>query len=168
MIERLSDTQLVEACLEGDAQAWAELVERYQRLVYSIAMRCGLPQEDADDVFQRVFTILLAKLKTCRNRQRLAPWLTTIARREAWRVAHDRRAPQHEEGAEALEVRPAMEPPPDALLEQLEEQDLIRQAVEQLDERCRLLLGDKRVVFQPGKDLAGLAAQLLIIIGQLR
>jgi RNA polymerase sigma factor (sigma-70 family) len=140
MVEQRSDAQLVEACLAGDSRAWAELVQRYQRLVYTIAMRCGLPAEDAEDVFQRVFTILLTKLATCRNRERLGPWLTTITRREAWRVSQERQTARAEDGAEALEVRPTVEPPPDALLEQVEAQDLILRAMEQLGERCRLLL----------------------------
>ncbi len=140
MFEQRSDTELVQACLAGDANAWRELVQRYQRLVYSISMRCGLAPEDADDVFQRVFTILLTRLETCRNRERLGPWLTTIARREAWRVFQERQSGRPGEDADALEDRPAIEPPPDALLEQIEAQDLILRAMDQLGERCRMLL----------------------------
>ena len=44
------------AGLPGDAAAWEELVRRYGKLVYSIAVRSGLSREDSDDVFQIVFT----------------------------------------------------------------------------------------------------------------
>ncbi len=38
-----SDPALVQACIDGDEGAWYELVERYSRLVYSIALRNGFP-----------------------------------------------------------------------------------------------------------------------------
>ena len=38
----LSDAELVRHCREGDAEAWNELVERYSRYVYAIAVQ-GLP-----------------------------------------------------------------------------------------------------------------------------
>ncbi len=140
MTDRRTDPQLIDACLAGDAQAWAQLVERYQRLVYSVALRLGLSAEDADDVFQAVFLILLDKLDTCRNRERLGAWLTTIARREAWRVARKRISQGDGQGDGLLESRPDGDPPPDALFEQLEEQTLLRQALGRLGGRCRNLL----------------------------
>jgi RNA polymerase sigma factor (sigma-70 family) len=136
-----TDTQLVSACLAGDADAWAELVIRYQRLVYAVAMRHGLSREEAEDVFQLVFTILLDKLDTCRDQERLGAWLTTITRREAWRVAQQRSpglAKREED--DVLEGLAGAEPPPDAAIERLEEQNLVRQALDRLDARCRRLL----------------------------
>lgn len=139
MVDNRSDNKLIENCLAGDAQAWAELVERYQRLVYSVAMRCGLSEQDADDTFQAVFVILLNKLETCRDRDYLGHWLTTITRREAWRVLRQRGA--RTDTSEALpEDHPAAQPPPSEALELLEEQALIRQAMDQLGDRCRRLL----------------------------
>lgn len=135
-----TDPELVAACLQGDEEAWAELVERYQRLVYSIAMRHGLAPEEADDVLQGVFIILLDKLDTCRDRERLSAWLTTITRREAWRVASERKrmvGPAVEDITYRLEDNG---PPPEAVIEQIERQDTIRQALDRLGGRCRRLL----------------------------
>nr|MBA2777138.1 sigma-70 family RNA polymerase sigma factor [Chloroflexia bacterium] len=42
-----TDTGMLAACLEGDQQAWDLLVERYTRLVYSIALKSGLGEQDA-------------------------------------------------------------------------------------------------------------------------
>ena len=51
-----SDAQLVARCREGDDDAWRELVERFSRYVYAIAVQAfRLPQSDAEDVFQEVF-----------------------------------------------------------------------------------------------------------------
>ena len=57
-----SDAELVRACVEGDQHAWEQLVQRYQRLVYSIPRRAGLDEEASADVFQRVFTSLVEHL----------------------------------------------------------------------------------------------------------
>ena len=59
---RKDDTQLVQACLNGAADAWNELVDRYARLVYSIPRRYRLCEADSDDVFQAVFTQLFQQL----------------------------------------------------------------------------------------------------------
>ena len=140
MADQRTDSELINACLAGDSEAWAELVERYQRLVYSVAMRSGLSPEDADDTFQAVFMILLNKLETCRHQDRLGAWLTTITRREAWRVARQRGARVYAPGDDVLENLTPPEPPPDSVIEQIEEQHLIRQAMGRLGERCRRLL----------------------------
>ena len=45
-----SDAQLVARCREGDDDAWRELVERFSRYVYAIAVQAfRLPQADAED-----------------------------------------------------------------------------------------------------------------------
>lgn len=140
MSDYRTDPELIAACLQGDGQAWAELVARYQRLVYSIALRQGLAEEEADDVFQTVFMILLGKLDTCRNQERLGAWLTTITRREVWRVTRQREHALKVDDDTILDNLSAAEPPPEAVVEHVEEQNLIRQALARLDGRCRRLL----------------------------
>jgi len=147
MVDQRTDAQLVDACLAGDEEAWTQLVARYQRLVYSVALRCGLTPAEADDVFQTVFTILIDKLETCRNRERLGAWLTTITRREAWRVARVRVAQPDADASDLLEMRPAHEPPPDVLFQRMEDQNLVRQGLERLGGRCQELL--QRLFYTP-------------------
>ena len=51
-----TDAQLVARCRDGDDDAWRELVERFSRYVYAIAVQAfRLPEADAEDVFQEVF-----------------------------------------------------------------------------------------------------------------
>src|SRR5690348_1021902 len=57
-----SDEALVGACRRGSAMAWETLVTRYQRLIYAIPRRAGLDEDQAAEVLQRVFTILIEKL----------------------------------------------------------------------------------------------------------
>ena len=82
----LSDAQLLALCRAGDGPAWSELVDRYQRLVFSVALRDGLDVKDAADVTHTTFVALLDSIAELRSDERLAAWLMTVARRTAWRV----------------------------------------------------------------------------------
>jgi RNA polymerase sigma factor (sigma-70 family) len=130
------DADLVRRCLAGDEGAWAELVGRYERLVYSIALRCGLGRDDADDVFQVVFTTLFRRLAGLRDQERLSSWLITTAYRESWRVARGR-GRAAEELDEAL---PDDSTPPADLVADADRDQRVREALARLDARCRELL----------------------------
>jgi RNA polymerase sigma factor (sigma-70 family) len=77
-----TDAQLVSRCRDGDPDAWNEFVERFSRYVYAI---CGrgfrLPQQDAEDVFQEVFSRAFERLAELRNDEAVRPWLAQLTRR---------------------------------------------------------------------------------------
>ncbi len=83
----LSDQELLAGCRGGDSAAWATLVARYERLVFSTALRQGLGREDAADVTQIAFIALLDGMDAMRDHERLPYWLMTVARRQAWRLS---------------------------------------------------------------------------------
>jgi RNA polymerase sigma factor (sigma-70 family) len=85
-----TDDELIAACRRGDAEAWGEIVRRYERLVLAIARGYGLDTHAAADVAQTSFTILVQSLDRLRPETRLAPWLATVARRQTWRAVHGR------------------------------------------------------------------------------
>jgi RNA polymerase sigma factor (sigma-70 family) len=143
-----TDTTLIERCRQGDGQAWELLVERYQRLVYSIPRRAGLDNEQVADVFQQVFVALFENIHRLENPDRLAAWLATTARRESWRISRQQRTTnavtlpgaRDEQDTSPLDMVPDTALLPDEQLEQLEQQHIIRQKVMTLDDRCRTLL----------------------------
>ena len=79
-----SDTALLEGCRRGEQNTWAEVVRKYERLVYSVPLRLGLSREEASDIFQTTFTYLLQSLDAIRDGERLGGWLATVARRQSW------------------------------------------------------------------------------------
>jgi RNA polymerase sigma factor (sigma-70 family) len=81
-----SSTALLVRCRNGDSAAWEELVGRYERLVYGVAVREGLTAEDAADVTQTVFEALISSMDKIRQLDSLAAWLVSVARRHSWRV----------------------------------------------------------------------------------
>lgn len=139
-----SDTALIEACRAGDQEAWEHLIRRYQRLIYSIPLRAGLDQDSAAEVFQHVFAMLHEKLDSLAQPERLRSWLVTTARRESWALQRRQQRtvsfarPDPDDPSETDLPDPGLLP--DEVLERMERQHLVRQALAGLDERCRILL----------------------------
>lgn len=141
--ESLPDADLISACREGDAGAWDALVTRYERLVYTIPFRYGLPQSEADDVFQSVWMALLQSLPTLKEPDRVSAWLVTTARRACW---DRRRGAEHER---THSVDPAALPErdpwfdsasPEEIVSRYDDHRTLQGALRQLGERCRRLL----------------------------
>jgi len=137
-----SDAQLIAACQNGEAWAWDALVERYKRLVFSVALRAGLVQEDAADVFQTVFTILLDNLNRLRDPQGLAAWLITTTKRTSWNVMRKRqREVVSRENMEQQVTDAGFGKGSESWDEERwADQVLVREALELLGERCKRLL----------------------------
>jgi RNA polymerase sigma factor (sigma-70 family) len=75
----------------GDQLAWRELVDRFARLVWSVARSHRLDHADAADVCQTTWLRLAEHLHSLRDPSRLPGWLATTARRESLRVIAGRR-----------------------------------------------------------------------------
>lgn len=115
-----NDAELVRACRLGEQDAWNELVERYSRYVYAIAVRgFRMSEEDAEDVFQDVFTRIYTRLDSLRDDSALRPWIAQLTRRRCLDAIAARRDVPAEELAEegssdlseieeAFEVREAL------------------------------------------------------------
>src|SRR5215210_4778511 len=77
-----SDAELVRRCRAGDQDAWRELVERFSRYVYAIAVQVyRMPEPDAEDVFQEVFTRVYERLGQLRDDGAVRPWIAQLTRR---------------------------------------------------------------------------------------
>ena len=77
-----TDAQLVSRCRGGDEAAWNELVERFSRYVYAIAVQAfRLAPHDAEDVFQDVFARVYEQLARLRNDEAIRPWIGQLTRR---------------------------------------------------------------------------------------
>ena len=138
------DASLVARCRAGDGSAWAALVKRYQRLVYTVVGRAGLDTHAAADVFQTVFTRLVQHLPRLAQPEKLQAWVVTTAKREALlarrigqrTVSTTRDIDSDEAEFDLPDDAPLAE---DALAE-LQQLDLLRHGLDRLDERCRDLL----------------------------
>jgi RNA polymerase sigma factor (sigma-70 family) len=133
MTMELSDAQLVGRCRNGDAAAWNELVERFSRYVYAIAVRAyRLPEHDAEDVFQDVFARAYERLGSLRDDAAIRPWLAQLTRNAC---VDKLRSVAREQPAEELSAEEA-----DATLERLDEALDIHDALEAISADCREIL----------------------------
>jgi RNA polymerase sigma factor (sigma-70 family) len=138
-----TDEMLILACREDDSAAWEELVNRYQRLVYSIPRRSGFDEAVSSDVFQHVFATLLVKLDQIKDPSKVRAWLITTAKRETWRVSRQQTATvsiELDDQDESTMVLPDEKPLPDEVIQRLEEQQFVRIALAELGDPCRQLL----------------------------
>ena len=72
------DSRLVERCLEGDRDALAELVVRYQRPIYHLAFRMLGNVEDAREITQGVFLRVAERLDDYDPRHKFFSWIYRI------------------------------------------------------------------------------------------
>jgi RNA polymerase sigma factor (sigma-70 family) len=136
------DEQLIAACRTGDEKAWNTLVERYERLVYTIPARYGLTSSEIDDVFQSTWLSLLKNMDKLREPDRVSAWLVTTARRECW---ERRRGADYERTVTSdldtlLTDRAGEELPPEDVVVTFRQYETLRGAMAALGDRCRKLL----------------------------
>jgi RNA polymerase sigma factor (sigma-70 family) len=165
-----NDRELVAACLSGDEQAWSELIDRYNRLIFSIPLKQGLSRDEAADIFQAVCLDLVTELPRLRDPQALPAWLiqTTLHKVSKWRRRNDRYVPDegtHTENAPAPEADM-----PDALIREVQQSQALRDAVAGLSDRCQRMV--QMLFFEtparPYKDVASALGVATGSIGFLR
>lgn len=146
-IQELADAELAQQCLAGNQAAWRVLVERYQRLVFTVARRAGLDEHAGADILQSVFEKLFRHLGQLTQPDRLRAWVVTTARRETLTLlARNARMrtvaePVTDDDEGSLIDRLA-DPSPlaDEQMQALQEAQQMHVALDRLDERCRGLL----------------------------
>src|SRR5215472_19245302 len=73
------DLQLVAASKNGDQDAFAQLVQRYQRLVFNLVYRMLQQYEEATEITQETFLAAWQGLSSFRGDARFPTWLYRIA-----------------------------------------------------------------------------------------
>ncbi len=124
---------LLDRCRAGHTGAWSELVATYERLVYSIALRSGLSQQDAGDVAQITFATLVENLDKIDKDDSVGWWLATVARRTTYRMIERRRREVADEFAGADETTGASD---DEVVDAL----ALHEGLARLEASCRQLL----------------------------
>lgn len=138
----VSDAELFLACRNGKENAWEELVERYQRLIATIPRRAGLSEEQVSDIFQDVFMTLLEKMQSIEQPEKIRSWLVTTAKFKTWAIVNGRRDQSSIDDEEnpTTHILSDDSPLADDKLIELEQQHLVRTALNRLEERCRTIL----------------------------
>ena len=159
------DARLVKECLAGNEDAWSGLIEKYKALIYSIPIKFGLSPQDASDVFQTTCLELLARLPDLRKPRALAKWLMQVAHHECYRW---KRSQQRMVSRDAEPDLPEPEIPAlaESLLQQAEEEQILRDAIRLLTPQCQRLVA--LLFFEtPARPYAEVAQELGLAQGSI-
>jgi RNA polymerase sigma factor (sigma-70 family) len=138
--ERSEDEWLVQGCIRGDQQAWEELIDKYKRLIYSIPIKYGASSTDAADVFQAVCIEVLNSLPQLKSVGSLRSWLITVTVRQAYRWKRKQTSYIELDAMEPEVAAGLAWIPPVETLEQLEQEQIVRDVVAKLAPRHRELV----------------------------
>lgn len=140
----MEDRELIERAQRGDKDAFAELVSRYHKRVYNLAVRMTGNREDAMDVTQEVFLKMYRAIGSFQPEKPLLPWVYRIA----WNVCADRgrkivRSPKGE-SLDSMEpdrhIPASSDPVPDATCERKEIVEALSAAIDRLGDGYRELV----------------------------
>lgn len=73
------DQHYIDATINGDAKAFAVLVDRYKHMVFTLAMKIVKNTEEAEEVSQDVFIKVYQVLQTFKGDSKFSTWLYKIA-----------------------------------------------------------------------------------------
>jgi len=75
----MSDPHLVVRAQQGDLPAFEELVKKYQREIYGLAVRMVMDAEEAKDLSQQAFLQAFIHIRDFRQQSQFRTWLFRIA-----------------------------------------------------------------------------------------
>ena len=73
------DEYLIKKVIRGESNAYAELVDRYKHMVYTLAIKIVKNHEDAEEVAQDTFIKAYSSLKYFKGDSKFSTWLYKIA-----------------------------------------------------------------------------------------
>jgi RNA polymerase sigma factor (sigma-70 family) len=162
----MSVTELFRRAEAGEQAAWNAIVDRYTKLLWSVARAHRLGTADAADVVQTTWLRLVEHFGRIEDPERLAGWLATTARRECLQTL--RRAGRElvkDVDDIILGVVEECPVPVDARL-LAEERDVALWArFERLSVRCQVLL--RILMATPPPDYATVSAELDMPVGSI-
>lgn len=95
LMNETDERALVQQAREGDSRAFGVLVDRYQRVVYNLALRMVNDRDEAQDIAQTVFVKVFQNLDSYDPHYRFFSWIYRIALNESLNCRG--RLRQHEE-----------------------------------------------------------------------
>lgn len=73
------DQHYIDAIINGDCKAFAELIDRYKYMVFTLAMKILKNKEESEEVAQDVFVKVYQAIKTFKGDSKFSTWIYKIA-----------------------------------------------------------------------------------------
>jgi RNA polymerase sigma-70 factor (ECF subfamily) len=144
-MQTTSDEQIVESALRGDADAFGEIVRRWERRIYALAYGMLGREEDARDATQETFLAAFRNLRGFRGEAKVSSWLHRIAVNQC--ITRQRRArvrsetaleDETEREADSFSIAASLSPASQA--ESRERTEVVRRAVAALPPELRQVI----------------------------
>jgi RNA polymerase sigma-70 factor (ECF subfamily) len=140
-----SDEQILECALTGDAEAFGEIVRRWERRIFALTYGMLGREEDARDATQETFLSAFRNLRNFRGEAKVSSWLHRIAVNQC--ITRHRRAKvrkeaglDEEEEKHSSSFATPVELSPSRLVEGLERTSAVRRAVNGLPVELRQIV----------------------------
>lgn len=153
-----------DAWCAGEPTALDDLVAVMTPVLWHVVRSYRLAEDVAEDVIQTTWLALVRRRDAIADSGAIGGWLTTTARREAWRVgkAGNKAMPVEDD---ELAVRLPQQRSAEMSAVEIDEKTRLWEAVDSLPERCQRLL--RIVAFENRPDYAKLAADLDMPVGSI-
>ena len=139
---------MVARAKEGDAQAFTDLVNQYERKIYRLAKHITQNDEDAEDVLQEAFLKAYEHLGNFQGNSKFYTWIVRIAVNEALMKLRKRRGDRTVPLDEPVDTGEEMVQREIAVWEDNPEQHYSREEIQEiLDQAIETLKPDFRTVF---------------------
>ncbi len=138
-----SDEQIVERALAGEAEAFGEIVLRWERRIFALSYGMLGREEEARDATQETFLAAFRNLSNFRGEAKVSSWLHRIAVNQC--ITRQRRVKVRgetalEDEANRIDSAPFSTPAhesPDKKAESREQNEIVRRAVATLPQELR-------------------------------
>jgi RNA polymerase sigma-70 factor (ECF subfamily) len=165
------EEKLLERLRARDERAFNELVKAYERRVFGLVFRMLNNRAEAEDLTQEVFVQVFKAIGTFRGESKLSTWIYRIAvnlcknRAKYLRVRHAGEQDQLEDMAERLPLSQARNANvaqvarPDEAMAGRQVEEIVRQAISEVDENfreCLILCDVEELSYEEIAEITGL------------
>ena len=157
----VDDQALISAVLAGRTDAFEEIVIRYERAVYNLAVRTLRDSTEAQDATQEAFFKAYRALSTFRPGAKFSTWIFTIC----YRLCCDRLAKRKRFSGSELPDRADPSAGPALLAERSDEARRLRTAIDALPEKYRAAI---TLYHLQGKQYEEIASVLNLPLGTVK
>ncbi|HIY07618.1 MAG TPA: sigma-70 family RNA polymerase sigma factor, partial [Candidatus Evtepia faecigallinarum] len=131
------DRQLVAQAQRGDPEAFAQLVGRYQKMVYNLALGKTGSHHDAEEVTQTAFLKAWQGIRSFQGKAAFSSWLYRLTANAAIDLLRQRRGPALSLDDPGLPPLAGRDPGPEEVSLAAERRRLLWQAIDSLPEAQR-------------------------------
>lgn len=138
-MEQVSDGELLRRYRLGEARAFDEIVDRYERRVWAVAIRMVSHPEDARDVSQDVFLSAMRALRTFREESQLSTWFHRVTVNASLDLLRKRKR-GGTRPLEEVRERASADPGPESHAVASSRAEEVQRALQQISEEHRAVL----------------------------